>query len=460
MEKKVIVIGAGVTGLSAAYKLSNKDYDVTVLEASPYIGGLAGTIKKDNYLIDMGPHLFYTEDKDILDFMIRTVGEENIITSQRDCKLHLFNRYVDYPPSARSALLQLGLKFSILSFTSYLWSKIKYFNKERPKKVNFEEWAIRSYGNYLYKVFFKPYTEKFWGVSCRDLAANWADERISKLNFIKTIISLIRRKYIKHSYLLRETLPVRYPKYGYGMIPEKIYELALKEGTKVYKNYRVSKIDVLKNKYRILCENNKKFDADYLIVTLSPNQLTKMISRKIPENIKEISEKIKFRSLVLVAIITNKQKILPASYVHFKGKEYHRLTESKKFSPYLCPEGENSLWAEITCEKYDNIWNKSDPELYNLCMKDIVKDKFLKMSDVKKYFVIRIPEPYPLFLLDFEDNRKKMIEYFNKYKNLFLVGRRGNLSYIDSDQGIKSGFLIADKIINGGKGKDEPQLQE
>jgi phytoene desaturase len=59
MPKKVIVIGSGFAGLSAACHLAKKGYDVTVLEKNEVPGGRARKMEVNGYNFDMGPSWYW-----------------------------------------------------------------------------------------------------------------------------------------------------------------------------------------------------------------------------------------------------------------------------------------------------------------------------------------------------------------------------------------------------------------
>ena len=97
--KKAIIIGGGVTGLSVAWKLSEKGYEVKVIEMDKFIGGLARSIKIENYFFDIGPHSFFSEDKEVFKKVMDLFeGEQGEIPySKRIVKMMFRGKYVDYP---------------------------------------------------------------------------------------------------------------------------------------------------------------------------------------------------------------------------------------------------------------------------------------------------------------------------------------------------------------------------
>ena len=140
--KKVIVIGGGITGLSAAWKLSENGYKATIIESEEQIGGLAKSIIIDNYILDIGPHSFFSEDKEVYDKIVGLFKGENseLPFSKRAVKMYFKGKYVDYPLSVRSVLFQTGILSPILSALSFIKSYIKTsFDSIKKKNIRMKK---------------------------------------------------------------------------------------------------------------------------------------------------------------------------------------------------------------------------------------------------------------------------------------------------------------------------------
>ena len=263
--KKIVIIGAGITGLSVAWKLSEKGYKVNVVESDTSIGGLAKSIKIENYLFDIGPHSFFSEDEEIfkkvMDLFKGEPGEMPKYTD-RSFKILFNGKYVDYPISAKGILFQMGFFSAILcplsfaksyirtSISSLLGKKIEYQN------LTVKQWAIDNFGKYLYLNFFKPYTEQFWKFKTSDLSYRVIPSS-KKLNFAKTLKHLLLNKYLelstrepgKLSLVQREHLPCYYPKKGYGEIANRISKQIKNNGGEIHTSQEVDKIIVNSNNF-------------------------------------------------------------------------------------------------------------------------------------------------------------------------------------------------------------------
>ena len=133
--KNVTIIGAGITGLSTAWRLTENGYNVKLIEKSDAVGGLARSIKVNNYYLDIGPHSFFSEDKEVFNSVMNLFkGEKGQIPySKRSVKMWFRNRYVDYPLSAKSVLFQMGILAPFMSTLSFAKSYIKsFFVNKKP----------------------------------------------------------------------------------------------------------------------------------------------------------------------------------------------------------------------------------------------------------------------------------------------------------------------------------------
>ena len=196
-NKNVIILGGGISGLSVAWKLSEQGIPVYLVEQEEFVGGLAGSVRKGEYVFDFGPHTFFSDDDEIIKTVL-DLYENGMPLSKRKAKLFFNNRYLDYPLSAKSVLFQMGLKNSVLSLLSFL--KVSFYNNRNSKDnneeyINIKEWAIDNFGEYLFDIFFKPYTEAFWKMSTEELSPRIIPSS-AKMSFIKTLKHLLIKPYL------------------------------------------------------------------------------------------------------------------------------------------------------------------------------------------------------------------------------------------------------------------------
>src|SRR6056300_1252885 len=181
----VVIIGAGPAGLTAAYELTKHNKKVLVLEKKAKVGGLAETKVFGKYRYDIGPHRFFTKNEEVYKLFLDMLGKDAVEVN-RKTRILFKGSYFDYPLTPLNALFGLGVFESISILFSYIFARIKSYL--RISKIdNFEDWVIDKFGKRLYKNFFKNYTEKVWGIDCKDIGADWAEQRIKGLSLSAAI---------------------------------------------------------------------------------------------------------------------------------------------------------------------------------------------------------------------------------------------------------------------------------
>jgi protoporphyrinogen oxidase len=455
---KVLIIGGGITGLSVAWKLSEEGCHVTILESEDTIGGLARSIKIDDYYLDVGPHSFFSDDKEIFNRVKNLFDQESepLPYVKRNVKMLFLGKFVDYPLSAKSVLLQTGILPPILSCLSFVKSYIlnSFKKKKTSKNLTVEEWAIENFGNYLFKNFFKPYTEQFWKIDTADLSHRVIPSS-KKMDFAKTLKHLFINKYLeiskrepgKLSLVERESLPSYYPKNGFGEITKKIGQIIIKNKGIILTSTRVNKIVFNKNNTFSIETKDKSFTSDILISTIPINKFINQINPSPKEEILNSAKKLDYLSLIVLYIVTDKENVLNCQYCYFLNRTYNRISDMNLFSKNLSPKGKNILSVEISCHYDSDLWNLTKEEIFKKCIKEIVNDNILKIQDVLEYKIFKFPSVYPIYRKNYELDLLKIEEYLKTQKNLFSIGRQGQFYYGDIDQMIRIGFDTANNII-------------
>src|SRR3954465_773564 len=242
MKTTVAIIGAGPAGLTAAYLLSKNKVDVTVLEADPvYVGGISRTSTYKGFHFDIGGHRFFSKSKAVEDLWTEILTNE-MLTRPRSSRIFYGGKFFSYPLKPIEALLKLGVFRSILCILS--WLKARLFPVRNPR--NFEEWVSNQFGKRLFNTFFKSYTEKVWGMSCKEISADWAAQRIKGLSLGSAIKNaLLPTKQPKDSSKVIKTLIncFKYPRKGPGMMWEACAAKTQAMGGKVEMNCKVVGLD-------------------------------------------------------------------------------------------------------------------------------------------------------------------------------------------------------------------------
>ena len=179
--ESVVVIGAGPAGLTAAHRLSARGFQVTVVEKDPiYVGGISKTVKYNGFHFDIGGHRFFSKSQEVEDYWQEVLGDD-FLDRPRKSRIFYNGQLFSYPLKPMDALTKLGVFQAVLCVLSYIRARIRPIDQPQ----NFEEWITNQFGARLFRIFFKTYTEKVWGMKCTEISADWAAQRIKGLSMSK-----------------------------------------------------------------------------------------------------------------------------------------------------------------------------------------------------------------------------------------------------------------------------------
>src|SRR5438552_8542549 len=242
MKTKVAIIGAGPAGLTAGYLLSKEGIEVTVLEADPmYVGGISRTTTYKGFHFDIGGHRFFSKSKAVEDLWTEILPDDMLVRP-RSSRIFYGGKFFSYPLKPFEALLKLGIFKSVLCVLS--WMKARFFPVRNPR--NFEEWVSNQFGKRLFNTVFKSYTEKVWGMSCKEISADWAAQRIKGLSLGSAIKNALfpQRYNGDRSHVIKTLInSFRYPRRGPGMMWEACAEKTKAMGGQVEMGCKVVGLD-------------------------------------------------------------------------------------------------------------------------------------------------------------------------------------------------------------------------
>lgn len=238
MKRKVVILGAGLAGLSCANRLINEGIDVTVLEKEKFVGGLAASHTRGGFSYDFGPHRFHSDKEHVIRFF-RDLLKDNIISVKRRSQIYIYDKFFIYPLVLSNITSCMPGDVLLKCLYDYVAAKIKNIF-DRDPECSFESWVKRNYGRKIYEVFFGVYTEKVLGIEPSNISTDWAEQRISIPDFFKAMTqSLIKTKNNPRTF----TPLFYYPREGgIGRVAELLRERILRNGGKVLLNVDIKKV--------------------------------------------------------------------------------------------------------------------------------------------------------------------------------------------------------------------------
>jgi protoporphyrinogen oxidase len=463
-----LVIGAGPAGLTAAYTLAKAGREVCVLERDPlYLGGISRTVNHKGFLFDIGGHRFFSKSKEVVELW-NEILPDDFIERPRLSRIYYRGKFYAYPLLAFEALRNLGVLQSAACMASFAWAKLAPVRA--PK--TFHQWVRNQFGERLFSIFFKTYTEKVWGMSCDEISADWAAQRIKGLDLMTAVIdglgrSLgLRRKSGAGAKTLIESF--RYPRRGPGMMWDACAAKVRALGGEIVMDRRVASLewdaDAIVWEVATVSESgqSENFLARNVISSAPMRELASMIEPAPP--CANEAGKLGYRDFLTVVLIGDSQVQIPDNwvYIHDPSVKVGRVQNFRSWSPELIPDPHSTcLGLEYFCFEGDGLWAASDEALIELAKSEIGAIGLMRREDVKDACVVRQRKAYPVYDEGYRDNVEAVRETLARlYPTLHLVGRNGMHKYNNQDHAMMTGLLTALNIIAGEKLHDPWDVNE
>jgi protoporphyrinogen oxidase len=454
----VIVLGAGPAGLTAAYLLSKKEIPVTVLEGDPqYVGGISRTVQYKGFHFDIGGHRFFSKSKEVEDFWTEVLHDD-LLQRPRSSRIFYNGKLFAYPLRAFDALSKLGLFESTLCMLSYLRAQLRPHKKEK----SFEDWVSNRFGKRLFRIFFKTYTEKVWGMSCKEISADWAAQRIKGLSLATAVKNaLLPQRAPKDRSEVVKTLidTFRYPRRGPGMMWERCAEEVRRMGGEIRLARRVSgcHYDADRDEWIVTATtpagDRETLRGEHVISSIPIRELGAFLEPALPEEALKAARSLRYRDFLTVGLILKDRNLFPDNwiYIHDSRVKVGRIQNYKSWSPEMVPDPAFCCYGlEYFCFEGDSLWTMPDDRLIDLAKTELEKIGLAGAADVEDGCVIRQPKAYPVYDDNYADHVEAVRLALERHcPNLHLVGRNGMHKYNNQDHAMMTAMLTARNIISG-----------
>jgi protoporphyrinogen oxidase len=450
--KKILVLGAGIAGLAAAYELNRRKYEVEIIEAGPAVGGLASNFYHKGFTFDIGPHRIFSEYPEVLSF-IKELGGEDILSVNRKSRLWLKKRFYQYPLEAKELFKHLPPSLWFQFGYGFLQGKL-FPGSIQADEDSYEGYLLRRFGKGVCEVFFLPYARKVWGIPATEISADIVRVRVAQNSLIETLREVFQNK--TKDGAITSVKEFYYPRQGIGAIAEALAARLQNAGITVQCNTKVIDIKTDRTLYgsfikEIICETPdgiKKYNADSVISTIPLPELARFLQPE-SEEVAEAAKALKHRGLILACLMLRKSKVSDDHWLYFPEGDYHinRLHQPKNFSMALCPPQKSSLVAEMTCFAGDARWRSTDIELFDLAASDCLATGLIQETDIEDFYIQRIPNAYPIYDQNYRTRLNLIFQYLRQYQNLITTGRQGLYHHNNLDHSIIMGKSAA-KILS------------
>jgi protoporphyrinogen oxidase len=444
---RVVILGAGPAGLTAAYLLAKQGIKVTVLEADDIVGGISRTATYKGYRFDIGGHRFFTKITPVEQLWHEILGPE-FISVPRLSRIHYGGKYFDYPLKAKNALQGLGLINACLIVASYLKAHLW----PSPVEENLEQWVTNRFGRRLYEIFFKTYTEKVWGIPCTEIRAEWAAQRIQGLSLAKAILSAAALN--KRSETIKTLInEFQYPRLGPGQMWETARDKVNEWGGEVLMRHQVTTLE--RSNGRVVAvramtpAGERRITGDHFISTLPLKALIRGFEPEAPESVRRAGEGLNYRDFLVVALMLEKSDLFPDNwiYIHTPGVKVGRIQNFNNWSRAMVPApGVTCLGMEYFCFEGDGLWTSSDGDLVALASRELGQLGLADPALVKDGAVVRMPKAYPVYDSTYRGHLDMVREFIDPIPNLHTVGRNGMHKYNNQDHSMLTAMFALENM--------------
>jgi protoporphyrinogen oxidase len=461
---RVVIIGAGPAGLTAAYELSKTRTPTVVLEKDDVVGGLSRTVNYRGYLFDIGGHRFFTKVQVIHDLWREILGDDDFRRRERLSRIYYNRVLFHYPLRVSNTLWGMGLWSSLLVLLSYARAQLFPINPEET----LEAWVSNRFGRRLYRIFFKTYTEKVWGIPCSEISADWAAQRIKGLSLFTAVKNaLLKQTNTGGSATVTSLIDsFHYPRRGPGMMWEAATSFVRGCGNEILLNAGVRRIVHSGNRVlaleAVIDGQNRMFEGTHFISSMPIRELIDRLDPGAPSEVREAARSLNYRDFITIALILDKEHVFPDNwiYVHDPAVKLGRIQNFKNWSPDMVPDrSKTCLGLEYFCFEGDGLWTMSDEDLIALAKAELKTLALADPAEIIDGIVMRVPKAYPVY----DSNHRQALSIIRKFlaplANLQLVGRNGMHKYNNQDHSMLTAMLAVRNIEGANHGLWEVNVE-
>lgn len=493
--KKVLIIGGGPAGLTAAYELLTRgkgEVEVVLFEETDKFGGISRTVEYNGNRMDMGGHRFFSKVPEVnawWDRMLPRQGkpayddivlnrpstlaeggpdpekeERVMLRRNRISRIFFNNRFFDYPISLKpETFTNMGLGTTIVAGFSYL--KAMIFKR---KENSLEDFYINRFGKKLYSMFFEHYTENLWGRHPSQIDPSWGAQRVKGVSIMAVLKNAFNKKHGRTGGKVETSLieEFSYPKLGPGQLWDVTAEEIRKLGGRIELNAKVTSIVKRGSHLTGLryTRHGREIpeDGDVIISSMPIKDLVSSMNN-VPEEPAKIAAGLPYRDYMTVGVLVPHLKlenktdvktignIVPDNwvYVHDRNVQMGRFQIYNNWSPYLVKDIEHTVWVglEYFCNEGDQMWSMTDEEFAAMGIHEM---KVIGLIDDEKealdHHVERVKKAYPAYF-DTYDRMDELRKWLDSLDNLFCVGRNGQHRYNNIDHSMCTSFEAVKAIL-------------
>jgi protoporphyrinogen oxidase len=418
-DKKIDIVGAGISGLSAGYHLHQQKARFRVFEAGNRTGGLARSFLWHGISCDLAPHRLYTNNEPLLDELLNLVQCRRI---QRKSKILVAGKWIGDPVNVFELISSLPPLKSLQLIVSFAAAKIGH----RDKGDSFSSFIRANYGTVLNDVFFKPYAEKLFGILATEISRQWGEKKV-RVSTFRDMFQRNNKLYFDHFYYPR--------KGGYGALAK---ALARPIAHRIATGHKLEKIDFEPGRKKYICTfrlpngDIARSESDMVIACLPLPRLLLALGSGLD---------LAYRPAKLVYLNIARTQVMAEHWAYLVDAHYrvNRISEFKNFSVGI--NGRNTvICAEVTDTRNFSVAHVID---------ELTGIDFIRPADVRDAKVVHIDHAYPIFNLDYPSKLAEADRLLKRYPNVHCLGRQARFSHQDTDEIYHAAARLVHRIAGG-----------
>ncbi|HWR58785.1 MAG TPA: FAD-dependent oxidoreductase [Thermodesulfovibrionales bacterium] len=441
---KILILGAGLTGIGAAYHLKELGFsDFRLYDRNTYVGGLSASFRDDKgFTWDVGGHVLFSH-YDYFDRVVNEALSGEYYKHFRESWIRVLQTWVPYP-------FQNNIRYLPDDAILECLEGLRNLDRQPKNATNFHEWMKTVFGSGIVKYFMEPYNVKTWGVPLDIMSINWIDERVSVVD-ISRVESNIAEKRDDISWGSNNQF--LFPKQGgTGAICEGIAR-PLKDN--IYLQHEVVKINLMDKKVSFANGCHDRYD---FLINTTPLDTFVQRCEDAPESVKEASGDLVHNSALIVGVGFAGRRADSKCWMYFPENDtpFYRATNFHNYSPFNVPNGDTGSYFSLMCETTYSSYKPVDKtKVVDETVLGLINSGLVGKSDTADIFskyLIDVPYSYPVPTLH-RDKALSVIQPYLESRDIYSRGRFGAWKYEvgNMDHSFMQGVEAVERILNGRK---------
>lgn len=431
--KKIVIIGAGLTGLSTGYHAKQKNVGFELYEQESCVGGLCRTIENNGFYFDYSGHLLYLKNS-YFQSLVRELLGDNINIIQRNSFIYFKGIFTRYPFQVNL----YGLPPKVLKECLMEFVKAFYERKDLPTASykTFYDWIVAKLGKGIGKHFMFPYNEKVWTVPTEELTCEWLSEYVP----MPALEDVFNGSFFDQEKNYGYNATFWYPKTG-GI--QALCDAFAKQIQAIKLNEKLVRINLQKKVVEFVSGKNAEYGK--LISTMPLEKLVKKLSGNVPAEVTQAAQKLRHNSLLILNLGVKGNGLTNKHWIYLPEKKYtaYRIGIYSNFSESMAPPGTSSYYVEIA---YQKDWNINKEQIIERAINEIIEMGFIrKREDILLRDIVDIECAYVIYDKYYSVNRKVVMNYLNKH-DIYSIGRYGNWEYTGMEEAMIQGKRAIDSL--------------